>query len=215
VVLFLTALGLDVVATPPVDGGAATLEFIVANKPVYIAQQILWIAPSILAVLVFVALFVALGPAKKSLALIATVVGVGSWALFLGSPVTSIGSLNLVYLSDQYRLALTEADRLRFASAAEAIIAANNTPAIVGVLSVLGILLISVAMLGSGFPRALPWLGVAAGLAGLAGEVLRYAVPPLYSVYGLLMWAWFVWTGIALIRLGLRTPWAGQGLPRG
>ncbi|MCI4656937.1 hypothetical protein [Cryobacterium zhongshanensis] len=97
-------------------------------------------------------------------------------------------------------------DRLRFASAAEAIIAANNTPAIVGVLSVLGILLISIAMLGSGFPRALAWLGVAAGVAGLAGEVLRCAVPPLYSVYGLLMWAWFVWTGIALIRLGLRTP---------
>jgi hypothetical protein len=40
---------------------------------------------------------------------------------------------------------------------------------VVGVLSVLGILLISVAMLGSGFPRALAWLGVAAGVAGLVG----------------------------------------------
>ncbi|MEB0001868.1 MULTISPECIES: hypothetical protein [unclassified Cryobacterium] len=32
---------------------------------------------------------------------------------------------------------------------------------------------------------------------------LHWIVP---DILGVLMWAWFVWTGIALIRLGLRTP---------
>jgi hypothetical protein len=157
---------------------------------------------------------VALAPLNKSPALLATVIGALPWALFLAVPVTSRGSLVLVDLSDSYANAAgTPAPgtvgsdmQLRYATAAEAVIAENNTPAAVGVLSALGILLISLAMLKGVLPRAVAWLGVAAGAVGLVAEALRFAVPEIYLVYGILMWARFTAVGIALIRLSRRTP---------
>lgn len=205
VVLLLTALAIDFMAPPPVHGGAATLEFIAANKTTYVVEQVLWILPNILAVIVFVALFVALAPLNKSLALVATIVGGLSWALILAIPTTSRGALSLVYLSDRY-IAAPPDERDIYATAAEAIITENNTPAIVGVLSALGILLISVVMLRGVLPRVVAWLGVATGALGVVSEALRHAVPSFYWSYGLLLWVWFVAVGIALIRLGLRTP---------
>ena len=208
VAVLIGALVLDFLATPPIHGGAETLEFIARNKGIYIAEQVLWTVSNILPVLVFVTLFVALAPVNKSLALLATVIGALPWALFLAVPVTSRGSLILVYLSDRYAASDGDA-RVRFAAAAEAVIAENNTPAVVGVLSALGILLISLPMLKGVLPRAVAWLGVAAGAAGVLAETLRFAVPEFYLAYGLLMWAWFAAVGIALIRLGRKTPSAG------
>ena len=206
VALLILALFLDFAAPPPVHGGAETLEFIARNKGIYLAEQLLWIMPNILAVLVFVALFVALAPLDKSLALLATVVGGLAWALFLAVPVTSRGSLVLMYLSDRYTAAGDDAARLRYATAAEAIVAENNTPAVVAVLSALGILLISVVMLRGVLPRTLAWLGMATGGLGVVAEALRHAVPEFYWGYGVLLWVWFVAVGLALIRLAARTP---------
>lgn len=209
VALLILALVLDFAAPPPVHGGEATLEFIARNKGIYIAEQLLWIAPNMLPVLVFVALFVALAPLDKSLALLATVIGALSWALILAIPVTSRGSLVLVYLSDRYAGASDDAARLRYSTAAEAVVAENNTPAVVGILSALGILLISVVMLKGVLPGALAWLGIATGGLGVIAEVLRHAVPEFYLGYGLLLWVWFVAVGIALVRLARRTPRSG------
>ncbi|TFD18833.1 DUF4386 family protein [Cryobacterium sp. TMT4-10] len=206
ILLLIAAITLDTVAPPPVDGGAETLEFIAANKSVYVAEQVLWLLPNMLAVLTFVALFVAVAPTNRSLALIGAVVGGLSWASFLAIPVTSRGSLTLVYLSGRHSEATSDTERARFATAAEAILGENNTPAIVGVLSAAGILLISLAMLHSALPRWIGWLGVAAGVFGVAGEALRQVVPSFYLGYGLLMPAWFLVVRIALVRLGLRTP---------
>ncbi|HEX9089179.1 MAG TPA: DUF4386 family protein [Arthrobacter sp.] len=206
VALLILALALDFAAPPPVHGGTETLEFIARNKGTYIAEQLLWIVPNILPVLVFVALFVALAPLNKSLALLATVIGGLSWALILAVPVTSRGSLVLIYLSDRYAAAGDDAARLRYSTAAEAVVAENNTPAVVGVLSAFGILLISLVMLKGVLPWALAWLGIATGALGVAAEALRHAVPEFYWGYGVLMWVWFVATGIALIRLAGRTP---------
>ena len=75
VLLLIAALVVDFLAPPPVHGGTATLEFIAQNKALYIVEQVLWILPNILAVLVFVTLFVALKPLGQSLVLIATVFG--------------------------------------------------------------------------------------------------------------------------------------------
>jgi hypothetical protein len=219
VALLILAVVLDATAPPPIHGGAETLEFIARHKAVYVAEQLLWTVPNILPVLVFVTLFVALAPLNKSLALLATVVGALPWALFLAVPVTSRGSLILVDLSDSYANAAAGTlgpgtvgsdMQLRYATAAEAVIAENNTPAAVGVLSALGILLISLTMLKGVLPRAVAWLGVAAGAVGLVAEALRFAVPEVYQVYGILMWAWFTAVGIALIRLSRRTPGTGD-----
>lgn len=214
VALLILALVLDFAAPPPVHGGAETLEFIAQNKGVYLAEQLLWIVPNILPVLVFVALFVALAPLDKSMALLATVIGGLSWALILAVPVTSRGSLVLVYLSDRYTAAGDDAARLRYATAAEAVVAENNTPAVVGVLSALSILLISVVMLRGVLPRTLAWLGIATGGLGVVAEALRHAVPEFYWGYGVLLWVWFVAVGLALIRLALRTP-RSSGSPGG
>jgi hypothetical protein len=205
VLLLITALIVDFLAPPPVHGGAETLIFISAHKAPYVLEQVLWILPNVLAVLVFVALFLALIPVNKSLALIGAVLGGLSWATFLAIPVTSRGSLTLVYLSDQY-MAAAAAKRDRFAIAAEAIVAENNTPAIVGVLSAAGILLISIVMTKGVFPRVVGWLGVVTGSLGMLSEALRHAAPLFYWGYGILLWVWFIAVGVSLIALGRRTP---------
>lgn len=201
VVLALAALALDFVAPPPVTGGVETLEFIAGHKVTYIAEQILWIAPDILPVVTFIALYFALRHVDAGLALAGTVVGGVPWAVLLAIPVSSRGSLVLVTLSDWYDTAATPDLRDRYATAAEAIIAEGNTPGIVGVLAAVGILVVSLVMLRSPLPRTLAWLGIATGVVGVASEVLRYAAPMLYSAYGLLLWAWFVMVGIVLLRL--------------
>lgn len=201
VVLLISALVIDFVAPPPVDGGVETLEFIAANKTLYIAEQLLWILPSVLPVVVFVALYVALAPLSRSWALLATVVGGLPWALLLAVPVSSRGSLSLVYLSDRYSAAVSEDERGVFATAAEAIIAENNTPAIAGLLSPVGIFLISLVMLKGVLPRPIAWLGLLTGALGLLSEALRFVAPAFYWGYGVLLWAWFITIGVGLMRL--------------
>lgn len=201
VALLLLALVVDFVSPPPVDGGAATLEFIAANKEPYIAEQILWILPGILPVIVFLALFVALAPLGRSSALVATVVAGLPWALLLAVPVSSRGSLSLVYLSDRYVAARSAEERGVFATAAEAIIAENNTPTIAGLLSPVGIFLVSAVMLKGVMPRVVAWLGLATGALGVVSEALRFAAPEFYWGYGLLLWAWFIAVGVSLLRL--------------
>ncbi|MCX8455980.1 DUF4386 family protein [Paenarthrobacter ureafaciens] len=212
--LLIAALIIDFITPPPVHGGTATLEFIAANKGPYIAEQLLWILPGILPVVVFVALYVALGPLSRSWALLATIVGALPWALLLAVPVSSRGSLSLIYLSDRY-MGAAPGERSVFATAAEAIIAENNTPAIAGLLSPLGILLISLVMLKGVFPRVLAWLGILTGAFGLLSEALRFVAPEFYWVYGILLWAWFITVGVSLIRLPSKTPeQAGNGTVR-
>lgn len=201
VALLISALVIDFIAPPPVHGGAETLEFIAANKQLYIAEQILWILPSILPVVVFAALFVALAPLGRSAALVAAIAGGLPWALLLAVPVSSRGSLSLVYLSGRYSSAGSEAERSSFAAAAEAIIAENNTPAIAGMLSPVGIFLISLVMLRGVLPRAVAWLGILTGSLGVISEALRFVAPEFYWGYGVLLWIWFVSVGINLLRL--------------
>lgn len=79
-----------------------------------------------------------------------------------------------------------------------------RTPAIVGTLPAFGILLMATAMTRGPrglFPRWTAWLGVATGALGVVSEILRHAVPEFYWGYGVLLWVWFIATGVALIRL--------------
>ena len=67
------------------------------------------------------------------------------------------------------------------------------------ILGGLWVLLLSLITLRSGaLPKALGWLGLVIGVAGL-GSV----VPPLHDVayvFGLLQIVWFVWVGVALLK---------------
>lgn len=199
VALLLTALALDLIAPPPVEGGAETLEFIAAHKVVYIAEQLLWVLPNILAVVTFLGLAAALVPVDRGLALLGGVIGGLPWALFLAIPTTSRGSLTLVFLSDRYLVASPD-ERSVYAVAAEAIVAENNTPSAAGMLSAFGILVVSLIMTRSDLPRSLAWIGVVTGALGIASEALRYAVPAFYWTYGILLWVWFIGAGVTLLR---------------
>ena len=201
-VLFgVTALALYAADPPPISGGEATLRFIEDHKASYIAQQLLWLVPSLFGLVAFVALLFALLPASPSLAVVGFAVGAASWTALLAVPVTSEGTLSLVYLSDQYASAADPSARSAFVAAAEALVAENNTVSLAGVLTPLGILLISLPMVRGILPHWTGWLGIVTGALGLASEALRFVAPALYAVYGPLLWAWFAVVGISLLRL--------------
>jgi hypothetical protein len=156
---------------------------------------------------ILLALSVALKQVDKGYAAIAGLIGVSSWALTLALPVSGGGSPVLVYLSDQYASATTAEQRTAFATVAEGFIAENNTPNVVGVLTTVGILLISLIMLKGVFPRWIAYLGIATGAIGIVSETFRPLLGAAYSVYGVLLFAWFLTVGWKLYALGrLPTP---------
>lgn len=201
VVLNLVALVLDFGAPPPVSGGVATLEFIAAHRVSYILEQVLWLAPGLFAMLVFVALYPALKHLNQSYAALGALIGAAAWALTLAIPTTSRGAPALVYLSDQYMTTTDAAQRTVFATAAETLIAQNNTPTLVGVLTPVGILLLALVMVKGVFPKGVAYLGIVTGLLGITSEALRFVLPTGYAVYGLFLFLWFLVIGWKLYRL--------------
>jgi hypothetical protein len=113
-----------------------------------------------------------------------------------------------VSLSDQYATAATataatsEAQRISLASAAEALVAVSNTVNAAGILTALGILVISVPMLKGLFSRGAAYLGIATGALGIVSETFRDVIGAGYYIYGLLLPAWFIAVGWKLYRLG-------------
>ncbi len=203
VLMYVAALVIFVATTaPPTAGGAAMLEYVDAHRTVYIVRQVLWLAPSLPLMVVFLALAVALRHLGKSFAAIVGVVAVASWALSFAWPTTGEGSLAMVRLSEQYADATTDAERATFVAGAELLIALIDAQAAIGVLQTLGILLISLLMLSGVFARGLAWLGVATGAIGIASEALRPLLGWAYAVYGVLILIWLIWLAWALWQLG-------------
>jgi hypothetical protein len=93
----------------------------------------------------------------------------------LAIPTTSRGAPARVFLSDQ-SMATTDAT--------EALIEQNNTPTIVGILTTVGILILSLVMLKGVFAKGVAYLGIATGALGIVSEALRFALPAGYAVYG-------------------------------
>ncbi|MGN6696985.1 MAG: hypothetical protein ACTHMR_02415 [Thermomicrobiales bacterium] len=189
------------VPAPPPAGGAAMLAYIAAHRAVYILEQVLWLAPSVALTLTALALAVALKGVNRSYAAIGGVLGVASWALTLVYPATGGGAPALVYLSDHYAAAGDAAQRAAYAAAAEAFIAQNVIPTAVGILEPAGILILALLMLRGVFGRGLAVLGIVTGAVGVVAEALRPVLGLAYIVYGLLLFAWFIASGWALVRL--------------
>lgn len=187
--------------SPPLAGGAETLAFINAHRSLYILKQILWLAPSVLAMVVFLALYPALKHLNKSYAAIGAVLGISAWALSLAWPTTGEGAPTLVYLSDRYAAATTAPERTAFATAAEVLIATEAIPAALGVLQTIGILVISLVMVSGGFPKSVAYLGVATGAIGIVSEALISILGIAYAIYGVLVMVWFLVIGWQLYRL--------------
>lgn len=177
------------------------LNYIADHRTVYILQQILWLAPSVLLVVVFLALYVAIKELDKSWAAIGGVLGIVSWAVTLSYPATGGGAPALVHLSDQFRAATTDARRTALATAAEGFIAMNAVATMIGVLEAAGILIVSLVMLKGAFSRGTVYLGIVTGAIGVVCEGLKPVVGIGYIVYGLLLFVWLAAIGWTLIRL--------------
>ena len=115
----------------PSSGGAATLEYIIANRPGYIIFQALLVGPVGLTLITFPALYIALRHLNRSCAAIGSVIGVASVVLCL-VPFSCVDGL--VHLSYQYAGA-TDAQQATFISAAEALLAQNNSVSVGGACS--------------------------------------------------------------------------------
>ena len=162
VVPILLAIVLIVMAPPPLSAdGATTLHYVASHKVLYLTEQVLWLAPSFFALVVFLALFQVLKHLNKSYAALGALAGIISWALGLAIPTTGGGAPVLVYLSDHYMTATTAAQRTAFATAAEVFIAENNITSAAGILAPVGILIISLVMLKGVFPKGVAYLGIA------------------------------------------------------
>ena len=202
VVSVLAAIVLILVAPPPLNAdGATTLQYVASHKVLYTIEQVLWLAPSVFAAVVFLALYQALKHLNKSYAALGALAGFVSWVLGLAIPTTGGGAPVLVYLSDQYMTAATATQHTAFATAAEVFIAGNNITSAAGILAPVGILIISLVMLKGVFPKGVAYLGIATGAIGIVSEALRPLIGPGYFVYGLLLPTWFLLVGWKLYRL--------------
>lgn len=195
---------LNVAPLPPATGGADILEYIAANKAVYMLELVSFVGLSLPAMVVFLALYVALKQLNKGYAALAALIGIASEAIALGYS-SSPQSLHvgLVYLSDLDAAATTTAaQHTAYATAAEGLAAVSNAVNAAGIMTALGILLFSLVMLRGVFARGVAYLGIATGALGVVSEALRDLIGPGYYIFGLLLPAWFIAVGWGLYRLG-------------
>jgi hypothetical protein len=193
------------VPQPPSAGGAAVLAYISSRKAVYLVELVCFVGLSLPAIVVFAALSASLKGLNKSLAAIGALIGIVSEVLALALN-ASPPSLNggLVYLSDAYAAAASEAQRLALSTAAEGFIAGANAVSSAGILTALGILILSLVMLRAATRRGAAYLGIVTGGLGIVFEALRPFVGIAYGLYGLLLPAWFVVVGWKLYQDGRR-----------
>jgi Domain of unknown function (DUF4386) len=187
---------------PPTAGGAATLDYIAAHRTLYLVHQQLWLVPGVFAMITYLALYPALKHLDRSVAALGAVLGGSAWALTLAIPTTSTGAPALVYLSDQFAASADPVGRAAFAAAAETLIAQNRTAGVVGVLTTVGLLVVSIVMVKGVFARAVAYLGIATGVLGIASEALRPVIEGGYGVYGVLLLVWMGAVGWKLVGLG-------------
>jgi hypothetical protein len=199
---------LNVAPLPPYTGGAAVLQYIAQHKAVYLVELVSFVGLSLPAMIVFLVLYLALKHLDKSYAALGALVGIASEiiALAYNSSPPSL-HVGLISLSDHYAAATGEAERAMFVSAAEGLVAVSNAVNAAGILTALGILVISLPMLKGLFSRGVAYLGIATGALGIVSEIFRDIIGPGYYVYGLLLPAWFIAVGWKLYQMG----WGSEG----
>lgn len=186
----ITAIGVPMVLVVALDydftlSGAELLPFIAAHRTWWIALQGLVLGPSAIAIVTYLALYVALRDLDKSLAAIAAVITVGSQILFQAYfPVVT----GLVYLSDQYAAAASAAQRDALVGGAEALVAMNNAYGPSDTMVAVGVLLYSLVMLKGRFHKAVAYFGVATFVAAVVGALLKPVIGAAY----LWWWVFFV-----------------------
>jgi hypothetical protein len=145
-----------------------------------LAFELLIIVSCALAIPMYLAFYAALRRVNESFMAIATVLGlVGIVSFFVARP-----AFEMLYLSDQYAVATTDAQRSLFLAAGEAMYAIfNGTASHLGyVFAALAPLIISVVMLRSNiFSKATAYMGILANVIALG-----FYVPKIGIIFGVI-----------------------------
>lgn len=192
------ALMFFAVGYPRTASGAELLDFIADHRVWWMVLQHLTLGPGFIAIPVFLALFLALKEGRRSLAAIGALLAIVCQALFASFLPATLGML---YLADQWEVA--DADRRAgLEAAAEAVTAPLDAfnPLFETVFAV-GVLLISLAMLRSAFPRWMAWLGIAAAVSEFVAVGVLSFIGMGYFWWWLVFSAWFAAVGWRLLRL--------------
>jgi hypothetical protein len=159
----------------------------------------MYLAATVLAIPIFLALYVTLRRVNPSLALLALTLGlIGLVALIPARPI-----VEMLALSDRYAAAASEVERVAIRAAGEALLAqfegtAYNAHYVLGSLS----LLISAALMfrGEVYSRAAAWVGIVTNVVVFGLYVPGVGVYiSLLSVVG--YFVWWIQIGTRLLRL--------------
>jgi hypothetical protein len=179
-------------------GGLEFLRFIAANRSWWLILQTAVLGTSILAIVSFVALFVALKHVDKSYAAVGAVVAVTCQLLFMAYYPVLLGT---IYLSD--KLVTASADQQAIlGTAAESLMAINNAynPLYESLFGI-SILFFSLAMLKGVFHKGIAYLGVATCVAAFIGLALWPILNVAYLWWWVLFVIWFTAIGWKLYQL--------------
>ncbi|HRW09841.1 MAG TPA: DUF4386 family protein [Caldilineaceae bacterium] len=178
---------------------ATLLTFIAENRLWWIVWQGLILESSILLIVTYVALFVALKHLNNAYAAIGAIVGSVTEILFMAYYPILLG---LVYLSDQYVTA-ADAQKTLIAAAAEGLLAQNNAfNPVYEPLFAASILIFSLVMLKGVFPKSIAYLGIATFVACFVGMALWPIIGVGYFWWWFFALAWFIAVGWKLYQLG-------------
>jgi hypothetical protein len=157
----------------------------------------------VLAIPLFLALYISLRHVHESLMLIATALSAASILCFL----IATPALDMLYLSQQYASATSAVEREGLLAAGQAVLSSwQGTPFQVGnVVGSIGMVLIGWVMLRSQiFDKVAGYVGIVAGVVGLGMYVPKVGVLiSILSVVGLQVW--YVMIALVLFRLRNRT----------
>ncbi|MEZ4712951.1 MAG: hypothetical protein R3A44_37525 [Caldilineaceae bacterium] len=178
---------------------ATLLAFIAENRLWWIVWQTLILETSILLIVTFAALFMALKHLDNTFAAIGAIVGIVTEILFMAYYPVLLG---LVYLSDQY-VAAADAQKMVFVTAAEGLLAQNNAfNPFYEPLFAASILFFSIVMLKGVFHKRIAYLGIATFVACFVGLALWPVVGVGYFWWWLFALIWFIAVGWKLYQLG-------------
>ncbi len=185
-------------ATAEYDG-IEFLQFIAENRFWWFFVQTVVLGTSILAIVAFVALFVALKHLDKSMAALGAVIAVTCELLFMAYYPVLLGT---IYLSDKFVTASTN-QQILLGAAADALMAINNVfnPLYEGLFGI-SILFFSLAMLKGVFHKSVAYLGIATCPVAMIALSLWPILNVGYFWWWILFVIWFVVVGVRLIQLG-------------
>jgi len=180
-------------------GGLEFLRFIAANRFWWFALQTLVLGTSILMIVAFVALFVALKHTDKVNATLGAVISVVTQILFIAYYPVLLGT---IYLSDKFVTASAE-QQIMLGTAAESLMAINNAfNPLYEPLMGIGILFFSIAMLRGVFHKSLGYLGIATCIVCFIAVALWPVLNVNYFWWWSLFVVWFTAVGWKLWQLG-------------